>query len=113
MGGMKCVCGCERRPAAMHHVVYVQELRWAAKRLRVVERVLTRDVRGQVPIAFHCHGQHHLGAERVELVRLPDEAFEFAAEVLGAGPGYEYLRRRYAGEDPRLDALLTMDEEAA
>ena len=37
---------------------------------------------------------------------LPNQR-EFAREVLGAGPAYEYLRRRYAGQDPRLDALVT------
>jgi hypothetical protein len=32
--------------------------------------------------------------------------FEFARELMDAGPAYEYLGRFYAGSDPRLDALL-------
>jgi hypothetical protein len=36
----------------------------------------------------------------------PDSVYEFAEETLGAGPAYEYLRRRYAGPDARLDGLL-------
>lgn len=109
----RCVCGCDRPPAARHHVVYRQELRWAAKRLPRDERVLIADERNLVAIAFHCHGQHHLGAARIPLQRLPASVFEFAAEVLGSGPAYEYLRRRYAGEDPRLDALLIETEAVA
>jgi hypothetical protein len=37
---------------------------------------------------------------------LPDSVFEFAAEVLGAGYGYEYLRRRYDGHDVRHERML-------
>lgn len=107
---MRCVCGCDGPVLPYsHHVVYQQELRWVAKRLRVAARGLLDDPRNLVPITFDCHGRHHSGARRFELARLPDSVFEFAAEVLGVGPGYEYLRRRYAGEDPRLDALIAME----
>lgn len=109
---MRCVCGCDGRVLPYpHHVIYQQHLRSAAKRLCVPARRLLDDPRNLVPITFDCHGRHHSGARRFELAQLPDSVFEFAAEVLGAGPGYEYLRRRYAGEDPRLDALIV--EEVA
>jgi hypothetical protein len=40
------------------------------------------------------------------LAYVPDAALEFATDLFGAEKAYNYLRRRYAGEDPRLDALL-------
>jgi hypothetical protein len=44
----------------------------------------------------------------VKLENLTDDNLEYAAEVLGAAaPGY--LRRHYAGDDPRVRAM----EEAA
>ena len=38
---------------------------------------------------------------------LPDSVFSFAAELVNAGWAFEYLRRRYSGDDPRLEALLS------
>jgi hypothetical protein len=37
---------------------------------------------------------------------LPDDVFEYAAELLGGSAAFEYLRRYYASGDRRLDALL-------
>jgi hypothetical protein len=40
--------------------------------------------------------------------------FRFAEELMGAGVAYEYLRRRYSGQDERLIDLLDRTEiEAA
>lgn len=106
---MKCFCGCEGQVVAQHHVFYQQHLRELSERgprRGVKLRPLIEDRRNLVPVAFRCHQRHHGAHRRYELVRLPDSVFEFGREVFGAGPAYEYLRRRYKGEDPRLDALL-------
>lgn len=91
-----CVCGCKRRVAHRHHVFYRQH----------IPASLVQDDRNLVAVAFYCHEGHHSRVSPFLLGVLPDSAFAFGVEVLGAGPAYEYLRRRYAGEDSRLDALL-------
>ncbi len=113
----RCICGCGERVAAKHHVVYEQTLRRVVAdgrstrmalpppdRVRLL--ALTTDARNLVPVAFRCHGDHHGRARAYELGMLPDSVFEFAAEVLGPGKAFNYLRRRYGGEDARLDALV-------
>lgn len=97
-----CVCGCGVPAVHRHHVVYRQEIQR--------EGGDVRDPRVLVPVAERCHARHHSQMRPLQLARLPDRVFDFARELLGAGRAYEYLRRRYAGEDPRLDALL-IDEE--
>lgn len=87
-----------------HHVVYVQELRRV--RSEAPKTALREDDRNLVPVCLGCHAQHHNRAAPFPLSILPDSVFEFAREVLGVGPAYEYLRRRYIGEDPRLMELL-------
>lgn len=94
-----CFCGCGERAVQEHHVVYAQEL------VRLGGWGLL-DARNLVPVALLCHGRHHSRQAPYVLSRLPDSVFEFAAEVMGAGRAYNYLGRRYAGEDRRLDALL-------
>lgn len=95
--GARCVCGCGERAVHMHHVLYRQQLR----RLRAD----ASDPRSVVPVAFRCHGDHHSGARRLPLAVLPDAAFDFALEAMGAAC-YDYLLRRYSGEDPRLDRII-------
>jgi hypothetical protein len=110
----KCFCGCADLPAARHHCVTAQEL-------QRIHRSIGRDSPGTPPprlkallndgrnltiVAFQCHGEHHARVQPYDLLKLPDSVFEFAAEVMGSGRAYEYLRRHYAGSDPRLDALL-------
>lgn len=93
--------GCERTTTEVdqHHVVYVQEIRRVGG-----DRW---DDRNALQLCKACHSSHHRrGSRVVPLAVLRDEAYAFAEETLGAGPAYEYLRRRYAGDDPRLDALL-------
>lgn len=96
--GEACFCGCGNRAVHRHHVVYVQELRRAGGS--------PRDRRNLVLVAHDCHGGHHNRSHPYALRVLPDSVFEFAAEVLGPGPAFEYLKRRYSGDDVRLDALL-------
>lgn len=115
----KCVCGCKRqRGVQFHHAIYKQEIR---KRLlsehkaaniagppdTIRERQVLADRRNLVPVGPKCHANHHSRVKPLALTMLPDSVYEFAEELMGAGPAYEYLRRRYAGSDPRLEALLS------
>lgn len=65
-----------------------------------------KDPRNLVDINHRCHERHHCRVAVLPLAVLPDSVFEFALELMGAGPAYEYLRRRYQGEDARLGELL-------
>lgn len=102
----RCVCGCRQRGRHSHHVVYQQEIR---RRVAKGKRGRwLRDERNLVTVNLNCHAHHHSGAHRLPVRVLPDSVFEFAVELMGAGAAYEYLERRYAGRDPRLDALLAV-----
>lgn len=90
----------------MHHVVTQQEIKRHATPGQ--KSRLLKDKRNLVPMDFHHHGAHHSGARRIWLADLPDSVFEFAVELMGAGPAYEYLARYYRGDDERLDALLSV-----
>lgn len=113
----RCVCGCGQRSANMHHVVYAQKIRECVPRLPFgygyeavaaasrQQGAMLKDRRNLVPVAFGCHADHHTGAKRLPLAVLPDSVFEFAFELLGPA-AFDYLGRRYGGDDARLDALL-------
>lgn len=110
---MTCVCGCGQPGVHRHHVVTAQEIRKALgyrasrrKKARSDGAGLLRDARNLVPMAFVCHGEHHSRMRPLPLEVLPDSVFEFAAEVLGRGRAFNYLRRHYNGGDARLDALV-------
>lgn len=114
MTWFSCFCGCKQPASKPHHVIYQQELRRIA-RTSVLDQpgnaealmyALVKDWRNLVPVAVACHARHHSGIVRYELERLPDSVYGFAVEVMGAGRAYEFLNRRYAGTDWRLDALL-------
>lgn len=98
MAKPKCICGCGQRAVHYHHAVYEQH----------VEREGgdVKDPRNLVPVAFACHGAHHGRSRPFELAVLPDEVFTFAGDLLGPA-GFDYLRRRYVGDDQRLEALLS------
>lgn len=81
-----------------HHVVYQQRVRSAGGD--------PGDLRNLILVGDDEHERHHNRSRPFPLTRLPDSAFEFAAELLGRGSAYNYLRRRYAGDDPRLANLL-------
>ena len=98
MAKPRCIA-CGGRAAHRHHVVYEQ----AIER----EGGDTRDDRNLVWVCFDCHGAHHGRSRPLELAVLPDSCYEFAGELLGLA-GFDYLRRRYAGDDPRLVALLSV-----
>lgn len=82
----------------MHHAIYAQHVERAGGDLN--------DDRNLVPVAFSCHGAHHGRSRPFELGMLPDSVFAFALELLGPA-AFDYLRRRYAGDDPRLEGLLS------
>lgn len=90
---------CTARAVHRHHVVYEQHVERAGGDLR--------DPRNLVGLCVRCHlgGQHQRQAP-LPIAVLPDAVFEFAVELLGAGAAFEYLARRYAGRDPRHDALV-------
>jgi hypothetical protein len=98
---MNAVCAspkCHARAVHHHHVLYRQIIR----RHHGDET----DERNLIPLCFRCHERHHNRVAPLPLWALPDSVYEFAAELLGHGPAYEELRRRYRDGDPRLDALL-------
>lgn len=103
----RCVCGCGRRSANRHHVIYRQHLRERAERRHdgTSFRALVADERNLVAMAFGCHQDHHARSRPLPMRLLPDSVFEFAIEVLGFGPSYQYLARYYGGSDPRHDAM--------
>lgn len=82
----------------LHHVVYQQHVRQFDGDLD--------DWRNLMPVDDLAHERHHKRTEPFSLSRLPNCAFEYAAELLGPERAFNYLRRRYSGDDPRLDALL-------
>lgn len=92
---------CEKASKARvnHHIVYRQH----------VEREGgdAWDLRNALTICSVCHASHHAhGRLLIPLLALPDAAYGFAVDLLGAEAAFMYLRRRYGGEDPRLGALL-------
>lgn len=89
---------CRRRDLLQHHVVYRQAIERAGGDVW--------DSRDSMTVCNPGHTSHHQRGKIIPLVLLPDVAYLFAAELLGAPRAYEYLRRRYGGDDPRLDALL-------
>jgi hypothetical protein len=94
-------------------VIYAQHLVREAQ-TTAQARQWVKDERNLVPIALWCHSRHHSRQEPLRADLLPDSVYEFAEETLGAGPAYVWLRRRYRGEDVRLNGLLERaDEELA
>lgn len=90
---------------ALHHIVYAQHV--------VAEHGDKHDPRNAMTLCGSCHAKHHRRSRVIPLAMLPDSAFEFAAELLGPRKAFNYLGRRYASHDPRLDALLDGEELAA
>lgn len=106
-GQSQCVhpsCEDPHRPSHEHHVVYEQHVkreggdRW--------------DPRNALRLCVSCHSSHHRRGRVLPLRALRDVNFEFAFELLGPA-AYDYLTRRYAGDDPRLREWLRRSETAA
>lgn len=95
----RCVCCSGRDRLQLHHVVYRQHVKAAKGDCWDPDDSLT--------LCLACHtGHHHAGTSRLPLAKLRDENYSYAEALLGAGAAYEYLKRRYAGGDQRLDELL-------
>lgn len=109
MSTERCFCGCGRRAVQLHHVCYRQSLRHLDRPFSQ----LVKDKRNLVPCSKKCHERHHNRTRPYELSMLPDSVFEFAREVMGAGPAFVYLSRHYRGGDDRLDMLVSNESEAA
>jgi hypothetical protein len=90
-------CGSERAWDPHHAGVYEQDLR----RLKLP----LWDPANALRLCWDCHALHHAPSSRLPLSVLREENIGYAFEVLGAR-AYDYLRRRYTGEDRRLDAAL-------
>lgn len=88
--------GCDKRAQQRHHVVYAQHV------VRESGDVWHPD--NALILCVSSHAKTHQG--RLELTDLRDENYRFAVDLLGAPRAYEYLKRRYAGADPRLDELI-------
>lgn len=101
MPSPRCACGCGGRAVQQHHAVKAQTIRR--------EGGDPGDARWLVGMAVRCHLDHEHGNGRRKLPvwRLPDAVFEVARETFGAGRAFNELRRAYAGDDPRLDGLLS------
>lgn len=89
--------GGRQRYRNQHHCIYAQHVRDAGGDVW--------DPRNSLTLCYDCHAKHH-GGDRIPLSALHDSVFEFAVELLGTEPAYNYLRRRYRGSDSRLDALI-------
>lgn len=104
MAKPRCICGCGKPGHNGHHVITQSVIKRHIPKGE--QRRWLRDDRNIVPMDYGCHARHHSANRRLWLEDLPDSVFEFAVELMGAGPAYEYLRRYYRGDDGRLDALL-------
>ncbi len=97
-------CRLCHRPAQQHHVIYKQHVR----RARGNRRDPAADQENALALCREIHhAQAHTGG--LPLTALRDENYAFAVNLLGAGKAYNYLRRRYAGVDLRLDAILKLE----
>jgi hypothetical protein len=64
------------------------------------------DPRNSMTLGNGCHSRHHNSTKgKLPLTAIPSAAIEFAYELLGPA-AHDYLKRRYAGTDPRVEALL-------
>lgn len=74
-----------------HHAVYIRK-----NALRVCSRFSKND----------CHGKHSRGFRKIKLKELTEDNIDYALALLGPQKGAAYLRRHYAGSDPRLELAL-------
>lgn len=88
-----CACGCGKRAANRHHVVYEQHVR--------AEGGDRFDPDNGLVLAHDCHASHHRRGRVLPLTALRDANIRFAYHLLGDA-AYDYLTRRYGGEDPRV-----------
>lgn len=88
-----------------HHVV---EAAWL--RRNAPDSVF--DQRNALRLLKRVHERHTNAYQRVPLVALRAENIAFAFDVMGPA-AYDYLKRHYSGEDPRIEAALEVTHAAA
>jgi hypothetical protein len=94
------VTGQGGRAYHAHHAVRVQDVR--------AHGGDPHDPRNALRLAAQAHLDHHSGAHRIALTALTDQNIEYAFELMGPR-AFDYLRRHYDGEDPRLIERLQTD----
>lgn len=93
-----CACCGGRDRLVRHHATFRQTVRreggdeWAPA--------------NALALCTPCHEGFHARRVPVPLSVLRDENIAFAADLLGPLAAHVYLSRRYAGTDPRVEALL-------
>lgn len=87
----RCVCGA--RAVHRHHIITRQVLRR--------EGGDPRDERNLIDLCWDCHAAHHARSKPLPLRCLPDEAYDFADELMGPA-AFDWLTRFYTGTDTRL-----------
>lgn len=93
------VCAVTGKPGPWHphHVVYQQELSRLGVGLWHPDNALR--------VLILVHGRHHNAFERIPLLKLRDENIAYAFSIMGARAD-NWLRRRYSGDDARLESHL-------
>lgn len=96
--GMNCRACFFKKATHSHHVTYEKEL--DARGLPLYDR------RNFMALCNDCHYNHHHGQpeNKLPLVLLTDDNIAYAYEVLGPA-AYDYLRRKYSGDDHRVMIL--------
>lgn len=94
----KCCAECDATGEFdAHHVI---ERQWL--RRQGLPEWDTRNALRLCPLTGGCHGGQTSKLHKIQLTNLLDENIAYAFEVMGAA-AYFYLRRHYAGEDPRVE----------
>jgi len=109
---MTCwVCG--EAAVHEHHVVTRQVLRREAQTTGRNYTELVADPTNRIPLCLSCHAAHHNRTRPIPAKALPDEAIQFAKNLMGAGRAYNFFTRHYLGIDPRVEALDELWGDAA
>lgn len=97
-------CGGEGRWHPHHAGVEKQELKRRGVSLWDPDNALR--------VCVICHWRHHYEPGfQLALSVLREENIRFAFGLLGPG-AYDYLRRRYRGQDPRIERALALTQAA-
>lgn len=102
--GKRCQNCSQRRASAAHHVLYKQHLARYAEPLW--------DRRNSMALCGDCHERHHARSRPIQASVLNVVQIDYIFEVLGPN-GYDYIRKRYPGEDPRLRMKLRALKDVA
>lgn len=93
------MCGKTGNGWDPHHVVYEQHLKQSGEP--------PYDTRNAMRLCAKCHAAHHGRSVVIPLQKLLLTHIDYAFAKLGPG-AYDYLKQRYAGEDPRIEERLSV-----